>query len=89
MNPMLSVFQKTVSSFWICTPFLAVVAWLVFLVNQIRWKNTASEALRKRRRVVRTVSLLLAILFTLGFLLLCLSFMEAPDTPLPQSNDLI
>ena len=81
MNPMLSVFQKTVSSFWICTPFLAVVAWLVFLVNQIRWKNTASEALRKRRRRVRTVSLILAILFTLGFILLYLCLMEAPEAP--------
>ena len=89
MNYIPSVLHKIVSSVWICTPILAAIAWIVFLVNQLRLKNTLTEDLRRRRRIVRTVSLILAILFTLGFLLLCLCFMEAPDTPLPQSNDLI
>ena len=89
MNYIPSVLHKIVSSVWICAPILAAIAWIVFLVNQLKLKNTLTEDLRKRRRCVRTVSLILAILFTLGFLLLCLCLMEAPDTPLPQSNDLI
>ena len=65
-------------------PILAVIAWIVFLVNQIKLKNTFTENLRKRRRRARTVSLILAILFTLGFIFLCFCLMEAPATPIPQ-----
>ena len=83
MNYLLTVLDKIASSFWLNTPILAVIAWIVFLVSQIRLKNTASETLRKRRRRVRTVSLILAILFTLGFILLCACLMEAPPVPIP------
>ena len=78
MNYLLTVLNNILSSVWLHTPILAVIAWIVFLVSQIRLRNTASETLRKRRRIVRTVSLILAILFTLGFVLLCLCLMEAP-----------
>ncbi len=81
MNYLLTVLQNIVTSVWLCTPILAVIAWIVFLVNQIRLKNTASVTLRKRRRRVRTVSLILALLFTLGFIFLFLCLSEAPAVP--------
>ena len=84
MDYLLTVLQNIISSFWIRTPILAVIAWIVFLVNRIRLKNVASETQRKRRSRVRTISLILAILFTAGFILLCLCLQEAPPTPIPQ-----
>ena len=83
MNYLLTILQKIVSSVWLCTPILGVIAWIVFLVNQIRLKNTASEALRKRRRLVRTVSLILAILFTALLVLIFIYLTEEFQTPIP------
>ena len=82
MNYILSVLHKCGSYLLIFTPILAGISWIVFLVNQIKLKNTFTEHIRKRRRRVRTVSLIFAILFTLGFVLLCLCLMEAPAAPL-------
>ena len=84
MDHIVSVRQSFGVSVWIITPVLAVIAWIFFLVNQIRFKSTDSSTLRKRRRCVRTVSLILAILFTLAFILLCVCLMEAPPKPIPQ-----
>ncbi len=84
MDHIVSVLQSFGVSVWIITPVLAVIAWIFFLVNQIRFKSTDSSTLRKRRRCVRTVSLILAILFTLAFILLCVCLMEAPPKPIPQ-----
>ncbi|MBQ9374111.1 MAG: hypothetical protein IJU06_04840 [Oscillospiraceae bacterium] len=88
MDYLISAFQNFGVFVWIFTPFLAVIAWIVFLVNRIRLKSAASSTLRKRRRCVRTVSLILAILFTLAFILLFLCLMEAPPKPISQSFDL-
>ena len=88
MDHIVSVLQSFGVSVWIITPVLAVIAWIFFLVNQIRFKSTDSSTLRKRRRCVRTVSLILAILFTLAFILLFLCLMEAPPKPISQSFDL-
>ena len=83
MNYLLTVLDNIVSSVWLQTPIFAVIAWIVFLVSQIRLKNTASEALRKRRRTVRTVSLILAILFTALLVLLFIYLSEEFQTPIP------
>ena len=84
MDHVVSVLQSFGVSVWIITPILAVIAWIVCLVNQIMLKSNASSTLRKRRRCVRTVSLIIAILFTLGFILLCFCLMDAHPTPIPQ-----
>ena len=83
MNYLLTVLNNIVSSVWFHTPILAVIAWIVFLVSQIRLKNTLSETLRKRRRTVRTVSLILAILFTALLVLLFIYLSEEFQTPIP------
>ena len=83
MNYILSVLHKCGSYLLIFTPILAGISWIVFLVNQIKLKNTFTEHIRKRRRRVRTVSLIFAILFTLSFIFLCFCLMEAPPVPIP------
>ena len=83
MNYIVSVLHKCGSYLLIFTPILAGISWIIFLVNQIKLKTTFTDHIRKRRRCVRTVSLILAILFTLGFVLLCLCLMEAPPVPIP------
>ena len=65
---------------------LALIAWVVFAVSQLRLKNTYTEAQRKRRRWLRTISLILAILFTALVLFICVCLMEPPPTPLPQEE---
>ena len=73
--------------------FIGPIAWIIFIVSCFRMKHAYSDAARKRRRSVRTVSLIIAILFTilaLSFIFLALSFIYffakgEGGTPLPTN----
>ena len=66
--------------------FIAPIAWIVFAVTQHRLKKTVTEPQRKQRRILRTVSLILAILFTLCVVYLCFALSESPAVPLPETT---
>ena len=68
--------------------FIAPIAWVVFIVSCFRAKNSYSESIRKRRRIIRTVSLILAILFTLCVIYLCFALSESPAVPLPEATSI-
>ncbi len=67
---------------------IAPAAWIVFAVACVRWKNSFTATQRRRRRVVRTVSLILAVIFTICVMILCIGLMEGPAAPLPQTTSL-
>ena len=68
--------------------FIAPIAWVVFIVSCFRAKNSYSESTRKRRRIIRTVSLITAILFTLCVIYLCFALSESPAAPLPEATSI-
>ena len=61
---------------------IAPVAWIVFAVTQHRLKHSFTETQRKRRRVLRTVSLILAVFFTICIICLFLGLYENPSQPI-------
>ena len=67
---------------------IAPTAWIVFAVSQLRLKKTVTEPQRKHRRILRTVSLILAILFTLCVIYLCFALSESPAVPLPEATSI-
>ena len=62
------------------------IAWIVFIVSCFRTKYAYSDSIRKRRCILRTVSLILAILFTI-IAILFLYFMSKGEggAPLPTN----
>ena len=66
--------------------FIAPIAWVVFIVSCFRAKNSYSESTRKRRRIIRTVSLITAILFTI-LVLIFLYAMSYGEGGVPLSTN--
>ena len=66
--------------------FIAPIAWVVFIVSCFRAKNSYSESTRKRRRIIRTVSLIVAILFTILVLIFIFAMSNGEGgVPLPTN----
>ena len=86
MDWMITVIHRLHRGLVIAAFLLAPIAWVVFAVSQLRLKNTYTEGQRKRRRCLRTVSLILAILFTALLLFISVCLMEPSPTPLPQEE---
>ena len=62
---------------------IAPIAWIVFAVTQHRLKQSFTETQRKPRRVLRTVSLIFAVFFTICVICLFLGLYENPSRPIP------
>ena len=84
----LSVLENLLVILGIAGFFIAPIAWVVFIVSCFRAKNSYSESIRKRRRIIRTVSLITAILFTLCVIYLCFALSESPAAPLPEATSI-
>ena len=61
----LTVLEMIPVNLYIAAFFIAPIAWIVFIVSCFRIKSANSDSARKRRRTVRTISLIAAILFTI------------------------
>lgn len=82
----LSVLENLLVILGIAGFFIAPIAWVVFIVSCFRAKNSYSESTRKRRRIIRTVSLIVAILFTILVLIFILAMSNGEGgVPLPTN----
>ena len=66
---------------------IAPIAWIIFIVTCLRLKSSYTEKSRKRRRIIRMVSLITAVLFTI-LLFLFFYFLSNGEggTPLPTGT---
>ena len=81
----LSLLENLLAVIGIAGFFIAPIAWIVFIGSCFRAKNAYSESTRKRRRIVRTVSLIAAILFTILVLLFIYAMSHGEGgVPLPK-----
>lgn len=82
----LSVLENLLVILGIAGFFIAPIAWVVFIVSCFRAKNSYSESTRKRRRIIRTVSLITAILFTILVLIFLYAMSNGEGgVPLPTN----
>ena len=82
----LSVLENLLVILGIAGFFIAPIAWVVFIVSCFRAKNSYSESTRKRRRIIRTVSLITAILFTILVLIFIFAMSNGEGgVPLPTN----
>ncbi len=82
----LSVLENLLVILGIAGFFIAPIAWVVFIVSCFRAKNSYSESTRKRRRIIRTVSLIVAILFTILVLIFIFAMSNGEGgVPLPTN----
>ena len=86
MDNLISVMELSLCRLGFAGILIAPTAWIVFAVTQHRLKKTVTEPQRKQRRILRTVSLILAILFTLCVVYLCFALSESPAVPLPETT---
>ena len=85
MRSFISVLELPLCWFGFAGIFIAPIAWIVFAVTQHRMQKAVTEPQRKHRRALRTVSLILGILFTLCVIYLCFALYENPAVPLPET----
>ncbi len=87
MDRLISVMELMLCWLGFAGILIAPIAWIVFIVSCFRAKNAYSESTRKRRRIVRTVSLIAAILFTI-LVLLFIYAMSNGEGGVPLPTDL-
>ena len=88
MDSLISAMELLLCRLGFAGILIAPIAWVVFIVSCFRAKNSYSESIRKRRRIIRTVSLITAILFTLCVIYLCFALSESPAVPLPEATSI-
>ena len=88
MDSLISAMELLLCRLGFAGILIAPIAWVVFIVSCFRAKNSYSESIRKRRRIIRTVSLITAILFTLCVIYLCFALSESPAAPLPEATSI-
>ncbi|MBR6119362.1 MAG: hypothetical protein IKQ04_03470 [Oscillospiraceae bacterium] len=88
MDTVISVMELPLCWLGFAGIFIAPIAWIVFAVTQHRLKKTVTQPQRKHRRILRTASLILAILLTLCVIYLCFALSENPAVPLPETTSI-
>ena len=82
----LSVLENLLAVLGIAGFFIAPIAWAVFIVFCFRMKNAYSDSAKRDCRIVRTVSLIVAILFTILVLIFIFAMSNGEGgVPLPTN----